>query len=152
MHVIAAKAQAFGEALDPSFRTYQEQVVANAKAFATGLTNHGFRLCSGGTDNHLLLVDLRNRDAELTGAEVESWLGEAGIVVNKNGIPNDPRPPMITSGLRFGTPATTTRGLREDEMQQVADWIERVVASGGSEASTIREEVRTLCTQFPLPH
>ena len=152
MHVIAAKAQAFGEALDPSFCEYQKQVVANAKALANGLTQHGFRLCSGGTDNHLLLVDLRNRDADLTGAEVESWLGNAGIVVNKNGIPNDPRPPMVTSGLRFGTPATTTRGLGEAEMQQVADWIERVVASRGEVAASVREEVRSLCIQFPLPH
>ena len=152
MHVIAAKAQAFGEALEPSFREYQTQVVANAKALAKGLTGHGFRLCSGGTDNHLLLVDLRDRDADLTGAEVEAWLGDAGIVVNKNGIPNDPRPPMVTSGLRFGTPATTTRGLGEAEMQQVADWIERVVASRGEAAAAVREEVRSLCAQFPLPH
>ena len=152
MHVIAAKAQAFGEALEPSFREYQTQVVANAKALAKGLTGHGFRLCSGGTDNHLLLVDLRDRDADLTGAEVEAWLGDAGIVVNKNGIPNDPRPPMVTSGLRFGTPATTTRGLGEAEMQQVADWIERVVASRGEAAASVREEVRSLCAQFPLPH
>ena len=152
MHVIAAKAQAFGEALEPSFQEYQTQVVANAKALAKGLTGHGFRLCSGGTDNHLLLVDLRDRDADLTGAEVEAWLGEAGIVVNKNGIPNDPRPPMVTSGLRFGTPATTTRGLGEAEMQQVADWIERVVASRGEAAESVREEVRSLCVQFPLPH
>ncbi|MEC8102011.1 MAG: serine hydroxymethyltransferase, partial [Planctomycetota bacterium] len=152
MHVIAAKAQAFGEALEPSFREYQTQVVANAKALAHGLTGHGFRLCSGGTDNHLLLVDLRDRDADLTGAEVEAWLGDAGIVVNKNGIPNDPRPPMVTSGLRFGTPATTTRGLGEAEMQQVADWIERVVASRGEAAASVREEVRSLCAQFPLPH
>ena len=100
----------------------------------------------------MLLVDLRDRDADLTGAEVEAWLGEAGIVVNKNGIPNDPRPPMVTSGLRFGTPATTTRGLGEAEMQQVADWIERVVASRGEAAESVREEVRSLCVQFPLPH
>ena len=152
MHVIAAKAQAFGEALEPSFREYQTQVVANAKALAKGLTGHGFRLCSGGTDNHLLLVDLRDRDADLTGAEVEAWLGDAGIVVNKNGIPNDPRPPMVTSGLRFCTPATTTRGLGEAEMQLVADWIERVVASRGEAAASVREEVRSLYAQFPLPH
>ena len=113
MHAITAKAVAFGEALKPDFTTYCEQVVANARALAEALVGLGYRLCSGGTDNHLMLVDLQPRDAELTGADAEAWLGLAGIVVNKNGIPNDPRPPMVTSGLRLGTPALTTRGLKE---------------------------------------
>ncbi|HJN71774.1 MAG TPA: serine hydroxymethyltransferase, partial [Phycisphaerales bacterium] len=102
MHIIAAKAVAFGEALQPSFKDYAKQIVMNASALADALVSHGYRLCSGGTDNHLMLVDLRPRDAALTGADAEDWLGAAGIVVNKNGIPNDPRKPMVTSGLRLG--------------------------------------------------
>jgi len=112
MHAIGAKAVAFGEALQPGFRTYAGQVVANAGALAGALTEHGFRITSGGTDNHLMLVDLRPRGAELTGADAEAWLEAAGIITNKNGIPSDPRPPRVTSGLRLGTPATTTRGMK----------------------------------------
>ena len=154
MHVITAKAVAFGEALKPEFRTYCEQVVANARALAEALVGHGYRLCSGGTDNHVMLVDLQPRDAELTGADAEKWLESAGIIVNKNGIPNDPRPPMVTSGLRLGTPALTTRGLKEAEMVQVAAWLDRVMASGGDPAtcSEVREEIRRFCERFPLPH
>ncbi|MFO0962484.1 MAG: serine hydroxymethyltransferase [Phycisphaerales bacterium] len=154
MHVIAAKAVAFGEALRPEFKTYQQQVVRNAQALAAALTERGYRLCTGGTDNHLMLVDLRTRDAELTGADAEKWLGAAGIVVNKNGIPNDPRPPMVTSGLRLGTPALTTRGLREAEMRQVAQWLDRVMGAKGSaqETAAVREEIRAFCARFPLPH
>ena len=154
MHQITAKAVAFGEALKPEFRTYSKQVVANAAALAEALVGHGYRLCSGGTDNHLMLVDLRPRDETLTGADAETWLGSAGIVVNKNGIPNDPRPPMVTSGLRLGTPALTTRGLKEAEMVQVAQWLDRVMSSGGDEAvcAEVREEIRTFCERFPLPH
>jgi len=154
MHIIAAKAVAFGEALRPDFTRYCHQVVVNAKALAAALTKSGYRLCTGGTDNHLMLVDLRPRDAELTGADAEKWLERAGIVVNKNGIPNDPRPPMVTSGLRLGTPALTTRGMREPEMVKVAAWLDRVMASRGDEATAtaVRREIAEFCARFPLPH
>jgi len=154
MHVIAAKAVAFGEALRPEFRDYCERVVANARALAAALAARGYRLCSGGTDNHLMLVDLRARDAALTGADAERWLEAAGMIVNKNGIPNDPRPPMVTSGLRLGTPALTTRGLGEGEMAQVAEWLDRVLAGRGDEATSraVRAEIRAFCGGFPLPH
>ncbi len=154
MHVIAAKAVAFGEALKPEFKTYCEQVVRNSRALAKALTARGYRLCSGGTDNHLMLVDLRTRDAELTGADAEKWLEKAGIICNKNGIPNDPRSPVVTSGLRLGTPALTTRGLREAEMESVAGWLDAVMGSKGDAATTarVREEIREFCARFPLPH
>ncbi|MCH2161239.1 MAG: serine hydroxymethyltransferase [Phycisphaerales bacterium] len=154
MHAITGKAVAFGEALKPEFTTYCKQVVANAKALAAGLVEHGYRLCSGGTDNHLMLVDLQPRDADLTGADAEAWLEQAGIIVNKNGIPNDPRPPMVTSGLRLGTPALTTRGLGESEMATVTAWLDRVMAAKGDPAvaSEVREEIRGFCERFPLPH
>jgi glycine hydroxymethyltransferase len=154
MHIIAAKAVAFGEALEPSFKDYARQVVANAAALADALTGHGYRLCSGGTDNHLMLVDLRPRDAELTGADAEAWLETAGIIVNKNGIPNDPRKPMVTSGLRLGTPALTTRGLKEDDIREVAGLIDRVLDASGDPGvcAEVRDEVRAMCQRFPLPH
>ncbi len=154
MHIIAAKAVAFGEALRPEFKSYARQVVSNAKALAEALVGHGYRLCSGGTDNHLMLVDLRARDAALTGADAEKWLEAAGMICNKNGIPYDPRPPMVTSGLRLGTPALTTRGLKEREMRQVAAWIDRVLASHGdaATASAVRAEIRQFCGGFPLLH
>jgi glycine hydroxymethyltransferase len=154
MHAISAKAVAFGEALRPEFAGYCRQVVANAKALAAALAARGYRLCSGGTDNHLMLVDLRTRDADLTGADAERWLEQAGMVVNKNGIPNDPRPPMVTSGLRLGTPALTTRGLREREMERVAEWLDRVLLSKGEPATAeaVRGEIREFCGGFPLPH
>ncbi|MGA1400294.1 MAG: serine hydroxymethyltransferase, partial [Phycisphaerales bacterium] len=152
MHVIGAKAVAFGEALRPEFTTYCRQVVANAQALADALARRGYRLCTGGTENHLMLVDLRARDAELTGADAEKWLEAAGIVVNKNGIPNDPRPPMVTSGLRLGTPALTTRGLGPAEMDRVAGWIDRVMAAKGegSETASVRAEIREFCRGYPL--
>ncbi len=154
MHIIAAKAVAFGEALKPSFAEYCRQVVANAKTLAAELKSRGYRLCSGGTDNHLMLVDLRGRDAALTGADAEKWLEKSGIICNKNGIPNDPRPPMVTSGLRLGTPALTTRGLREAEMKRVAAWLDEVMGSKGDAAACakVREEIRAFCAEFPLPH
>ncbi len=154
MHIIAAKAIAFGEALRPEFADYSKQVVANAKALAAALTERGYRLCTGGTDNHLMLVDLRQRSADLTGADAEKWLESAGIICNKNGIPNDPRPPMVTSGLRLGTPALTTRGLREPQMVQVAGWLDRVMGSKGdaAECAAVRGEIREFCTRFPMPH
>jgi glycine hydroxymethyltransferase len=154
MHIIAAKAIAFGEALRPEFTAYSKQVVANAKALAAALTERGYRLCTGGTDNHLMLVDLRQRSADLTGADAEKWLESAGIICNKNGIPNDPRPPMVTSGLRLGTPALTSRGLREPQMVQVAGWLDRVMGSkgDGAECAAVRGEIREFCTRFPMPH
>lgn len=152
MHIIASKAVAFGEALQPSFKTYCAQVVKNAKALAAALAQRRYRLCSGGTDNHLMLVDLRKRDANLTGADAEKWLESAGIITNKNGIPNDPRPPRVTSGLRLGTPALTTRGLKEAEMSQVAEWIDRVLGSAGDAATCekVRVEIVEFCKGFPL--
>lgn len=154
MHIITAKAVAFGEALKPEFKSYQQQVIKNAQALAAALTNHGFRITSGGTDNHLMLVDLTVKDSELTGKGAEKWLEMAGLITNKNGIPDDPRSPMITSGVRLGTPATTTRGFREAEMNQIAEWINRVIESKGDEGTinAVREEVRSLCARFPLQH
>ncbi|MFK7959934.1 MAG: serine hydroxymethyltransferase [Phycisphaerales bacterium] len=154
MHCIAAKAVAFGEALDPSFKVYAQQVVDNAQALAAALVERRYRLCSGGTDNHLMLVDLQTRDADLTGADAEKWLESAGIITNKNGIPNDPRPPMVTSGLRLGTPALTTRGMKQAEMVQVADLIDRVMDARGDEATcrAVRDDVSALCRAFPMPH
>ena len=152
MHIIAAKAVAFGEALKPEFTGYCRQVVSNAQALAKALTERGYRLCTGGTDNHLMLVDLRQRSADLTGADAEKWLETAGIICNKNGIPFDPRPPMVTSGLRLGTPALTTRGLKEREMVQVADWLDRVMGAKGdaAECARVRAEIREFCVRFPL--
>jgi len=152
MHVIAAKAVAFGEALQPAFKTYAANIVENAIALSSALVEHGYRLCSGGTDNHLMLVDLRPRDENLTGADAEDWLGAAGIVVNKNGIPNDPRKPMVTSGLRLGTAALTTRGLQVQDMQTIASMIDRVLVSGGDAevCKAVKDEVRTLCDKYPL--
>ncbi len=159
MHVIAAKAVALGEALRPEFKAYQRQVVANAKALAKALQNLGYRITSGGTDNHLMLVDLTAKNPELTGKDAEKWLETAGIITNKNGIPDDPRPPMVTSGVRLGTPATTTRGFLEPEMEQIAAWIDRVLDAGlrgesalAAETAAVRSEIRALCVRFPLPH
>ena len=154
MHTIAAKAVCFGEALDPSFKKYAAQVVKNAKALASALKENGYRLVSGGTDNHLMLVDLREKDAELTGADAEQWLEKAGIISNKNGIPQDPRPPMKTSGVRLGTPALTTRGMGEEEMKAVAGLIDRVLSAKGDDnvCNEVRSEVVDLCKQFLMPH
>ncbi len=154
MHIIAAKAVAFGEDLKPAFAEYSRQIVKNAKALAAGLTSRGYRLVSGGTDNHLMLVDLRAKGDHLTGADVEKALEAAGIIANKNGVPNDPRPPKVTSGVRLGTPALTTRGLKEKEMEAVADFIDRaVIAKDDSTAlSRIRGEVAEFCKNFPMPH
>ncbi len=150
MHVIAAKAVAFKEALSPEFRTYQRQIVMNAKALANGLLRRGFRLVSGGTDNHLILLDLR--ETELTGKVAQETLDRARITVNKNAIPFDPRPPFVTSGIRLGTPAVTTRGMQEREMDLIADLIARALQKVGDERGLekIGEEVRELCRQFPI--
>jgi glycine hydroxymethyltransferase len=154
MHVIAAKAVAFHEALQPAFRDYARQIVANARALAEALQAKGYRLTSGGTDNHLMLVDLRSRDADLTGADAQNWLEQAGIITNKNGVPQDPRPPMKTSGLRLGTPALTTRGMKEAQMRQVADLIDRVLGAKGDAdvCAQVRDDVAALCARFAMPH
>ncbi len=159
MHVIAAKAVAFGECLRPEFKTYAHQVVKNAKALADALTKLNYRLTSGGTDNHLLLVDLRKRHEALTGADASKWLEKSGIISNMNGIPSDPRPPKVTSGLRLGTPAITTRGLKEADMATVASFIDRALVAGlageaefATVSAQVREDVRRLCDRFPLPH
>src|SRR5690606_17901664 len=143
MHVIAGKAVCFGEALQPAFKRYAKQVVANAKALAAALTERGYRLVSGGTDNHLMLVDLRKKSESLTGADAEKWLEQAGIITNKTGIPTDPRPPKVTSGLRLGAPALTTRGFKEAEMKTVAELIDRVLSGGGDErtSTAVRKQV-----------
>lgn len=150
MHVIAAKAVAFQEALQPAFRDYQAQIVKNAKAVADTLMKEGFRLVSGGTDNHLMLVDLT--EAGVTGRDAQEVLDRAGITVNKNGIPFDTRGPMVTSGIRIGTPALTTRGMKEDEMRLIAGWIARVLRDPGNEAlvAEVRAEVSALCERFSL--
>ncbi|HIC62252.1 MAG TPA: serine hydroxymethyltransferase, partial [Marine Group III euryarchaeote] len=154
MHVIAGKAVCFGEALDPSFRTYAKNIVENAHALSEALVSRGYRLVSGGTDNHLMLVDLREKIPENTGKEVAIWLENAGMITNHNGIPKDPRPPMQTSGLRIGTPAVTTRGMGTKEMDKIADWMDRVILSKGalSVQDDVREEVAIFCSKFPLPH
>jgi glycine hydroxymethyltransferase len=150
MHVIAAKAVAFLEALQPEFKDYQRQVVVNAKAMANRMLERGYRIVSGGTDNHLFLIDLSNKN--VTGKDADAALGRANITVNKNAVPNDPRPPAVTSGLRIGTPASTTRGFKEAEVRQVADWIADVLDAEGAEATIerVRGEVVALCKRFPV--
>ena len=150
MHVIAAKAVAFQEALQPPFKAYAQQVVANARALAAALQARGFRIVSGGTDNHLFLLDLTTRT--VTGKDADAALGRAHITVNKNAVPNDPRPPTVTSGLRIGTPAITTRGFKEAEMQRLANWIADVLDHFGDESvvERVRAEVVTLCARFPV--
>ena len=152
MHIIAAKAVAFGEALKPEFKDYCSRVVANARALAAALTQRGYRITTGGTDNHLMLVDLRPKSPDLTGADAEKWLEAAGLITNKNGIPNDPRPPKFTSGIRLGTPATTTRGFGTAEMASVATWFDEVLSSKGDPGATerVRAAVAGLCAKFPL--
>ena len=154
MHVISGKAVAFGEALRPSFREYAKRVVDNAQALASGLASCGYRLCTGGTDNHLMLVDLRTRSQSLTGCDAERWLEQAGIIVNKNGIPGDPRPPMVTSGLRLGTAAVTTRGFGDKEMFETALMIDRVLDSEGDQQiiQNVRSEVSALSEKHALLH
>ena len=150
MHVIAAKAVALQEASTPAFRDYQRQILANAKALAEGLVRRGFRLLTGGTDNHLMMMDLRG--TELTGKLAEETLDRARITVNKNTVPNDPRSPFVTSGVRIGTPAVTSRGMKEAEMDTVADLIRRALDRIGDAAAlaAIGNEVRDLCARFPI--
>jgi glycine hydroxymethyltransferase len=150
MHIIAAKAVCLKEAAEPSFVDYQQRIVANAKALAAALTAAGFRLVSGGTDNHLMLVDVFSKG--ITGKVAEAALGKAGITVNKNAIPFDQNPPMVASGIRVGTPAVTTRGMGEREMQTIADLIARALRTPEDDAALgmVRTEVETLCRKFPL--
>ena len=153
-HVIAAKAVAFREAAMPEFRDYAAAIVTNAAALAAALGQEGFRLVSGGTDNHLMLVDLRNFDAELTGKDAQTALDKAGITLNKNTIPDDPRSPFVTSGLRIGTPAVTTQGMGEPEMAQIAAFIAEALRERDDEAAlaSVRERVVALCAGFtPYP-
>jgi len=156
MHVIAAKAVAFGEALRPGFKDYAAQVVTNARAMADQLMKGGINIVSGGTDNHLMLADLRPKG--VTGKATEAALGRAHITCNKNGVPFDPEKPFVTSGIRLGTPAGTTRGFGEAEFRQIADWIVEVVdglAANGEEGNTeveaaVKAKVSALCARFPM--
>ncbi|QDK37806.1 serine hydroxymethyltransferase [Bdellovibrio sp. NC01] len=149
-HVIAGKAVAFKEALQPEFKKYSEMVIQNAKALADEMLSQGFKLVTGGTDNHLILVDLSDR--EITGKLAENSLDEAGITVNKNTVPNEKRSPFVTSGVRIGTPALTTRGMGPAEMKQIAKWISQVLnnAEDASVKNRVHEEVKQLCKQFPI--
>lgn len=150
MHVIAAKAVCFKEALQDDFKAYQRQVVQNAKAMASVIQERGYDIISGGTENHLMLISLVRQG--LTGKEADKWLGDAFITVNKNAVPNDPQSPFVTSGIRIGTPAVTTRGFKEAEVTELAAWICDVLDSKGDKAviDTIREKVKVLCTKFPV--
>lgn len=147
MHIIAAKAVALKEAMTPEFKAYQNQIVKNAKALAETLLENGLRLVSGGTDNHLMLVDVR--PFGLTGKEAERLLEEIGITVNKNAIPFDPQPPTITSGIRIGTPAVTTRGMKENEMKEIGDIIAKCLKKE-EDKEVLKDRVRSLCEAYPL--
>jgi glycine hydroxymethyltransferase len=150
MHVIAAKAVAFAEALLPEFKGYQEQVLLNAKTMSSVLISRGYNIVSGGTDNHLLLVDLINKD--ITGKDADAALGRANITVNKNSVPNDPRSPFVTSGLRLGTPAVTTRGFREKEITLLSNWVADILDDINNETAIarVKEDVLRLCREFPV--
>ena len=150
MHAIAGKAVAFKEALEPSFTAYQQQVLDNARAMADALVERGYQIVSGGTDNHLFLLDLI--DKNITGKDADAALGRANITVNKNAVPNDTRSPFVTSGLRLGSPASTTRGFKEVEMRMVANWIADILDSLGDESivDAVREQVKTLCARHPV--
>ena len=150
MHAIAAKAVALKEALTPEFKSYQEQVAKNAGRLADGLVKRGYNLVSGGTDNHLMLVDLRNKG--ITGKDAETALDASGITLNKNAVPFDDKPPMVTSGVRIGTPAVTTRGMKETEMDKIAEYIDKVLSNIGNEGvySEVRKAVGDLCKRFPV--
>jgi glycine hydroxymethyltransferase len=151
-HAIAGKAVAFREAAHPSFKEYAHQIVTNASALAEALAGEGFRLVSGGTDNHLMVVDLRPFDAELTGKVAQITLDEAGITLNKNTVPDDPRSPFVTSGLRIGTPSVTTQGMEEPQMVQIASFIAHALRArdDASALAAIKADVATLCAQFPV--
>jgi glycine hydroxymethyltransferase len=150
MHIIMAKAVAFGEALQPSFKDYAVQIIKNAKRLSQKMLEMGYDIVSGGTDNHLMLIDLSNKN--ITGKQAENALGLAGITVNKNMVPFDKRSPFVTSGIRIGTPAVTTRGMKENEMDAIAEFINRAICNFEDEKAlaTIRDEVKVLCSGFPL--
>ncbi len=150
MHIIAAKAVCLGEALDPGFKVYQQQVIDNCKALGDALIAKGFDLVTGGTDNHLILIDLQKMG--VTGKEMQHKLDEVYITANKNAVPNDPQSPFVTSGIRVGTPAVTTRGFKEPEMEQIADFIYRVATDFEASAPEVRAQVEALCGRFPLPY
>ncbi|MCW7999983.1 serine hydroxymethyltransferase, partial [Clostridium sp. cpc1] len=147
MHIIAAKAVSFGEALTDEFKDYQKQIIKNAKVLAEGLKEEGFRLVSDGTDNHLILLDVRNK--KLTGKEAEELLDEIGITTNKNTIPFDPESPFVTSGLRIGTPAVTTRGMKEEDMKEIAK-IMGLALDKNNDRDMVKNKVKDLCNKFPL--
>jgi glycine hydroxymethyltransferase len=151
MHVIAAKAVAFGEALKPEFKKYAKQILKNAKTLEKELTKRGAQILFGGTENHMIVVDTV-KSYGITGKEAEHWLDEAGITINKNVIPDDPRGPLDPSGVRIGVPAITTRGLKEKETKIIAGWIDETFRSGGNKKvlASIRKEVKALCKQFPV--
>jgi glycine hydroxymethyltransferase len=150
MHVIAAKAVAFGENLQPGFRIYAEQIIKNAHALAAALVKRNYNIISGGTDNHLMLIDLRNKN--ITGKDAQEALDLAGITVNKNAVPFDDKSPLITSGIRIGTPAITTRGMKEPEMEMIAEFIDRVLTNPADTKThtQVSEDVKKLCAKFPL--
>ncbi|HFQ13764.1 MAG TPA: serine hydroxymethyltransferase, partial [Gammaproteobacteria bacterium] len=150
MHVIAAKAVAFKEALQPDFREYQQQVVANARAMANVFIERGFEVVSGGTDNHLFLVSFIKQG--LTGKDVDAWLGAANITINKNAVPNDPQSPFVTSGIRIGTPAATTRGFGESECRDLANWMCDIIDAGGDQAviDKVKTQVLEVCKRLPV--
>jgi glycine hydroxymethyltransferase len=150
VHIIAAKAVAFKEALEPEFKAYSAQVIANARTMTRVLQKRGYKIVSGGTDNHLFLLDLV--DKNVTGKDADAALGRAHMTVNKNAVPNDPRPPFVTSGLRIGSPAMTTRGFKEAEAEQVANWIAEVLEHMGDESTVerVRKDVTALCRRFPV--
>lgn len=148
MHVIAGKAVCFGEALKPEFKEYQKQIVKNAKVLSEELLKLGFNLVSGGTDNHLILIDLRNKG--ITGKELEIKLDDVGITVNKNAVPFDTEKPSVTSGIRIGTPAVTTRGFKEEEMIKIAQLINMTVKSYEDKKDEIKGEVTKICAKYPL--
>lgn len=147
-HVIAGKAVCFGEALKPEFKAYQEQVVKNAKALAAALVKQGFNILTGGTDNHLMLIDLRGM--EVTGKELQNRCDEVYLTLNKNAVPNDPRSPFVTSGVRVGTPAVTSRGLKEEDMEKIAECIWLAATDFENKADYIRAEVTKICTKYPI--
>jgi glycine hydroxymethyltransferase len=148
MHVIAAKAVCFKEAMSDEFKNYQKKVIENAHTLANALIERGFNLVSGGTDNHLMLVDLRNK--EITGKEAEHLLDEIGITVNKNTVPFETQSPFVTSGIRIGTPATTTRGFGKDEMIEIADIISWTITNRNNDLTPAKERVEALCKKIPL--
>jgi len=152
MHVIAAKAVAFKEALSPGFKRYQQQVIANARTLAQGLLDRGYKIVSGGTDTHLMLVNLTNKS--ITGKEADAALDAAGIIVNKNAVPYDEKPPAVASGIRLGTPIVSTRGMKEAEMREIVTLVDRVLQHRQDPAvlDEVRGQAKALCSRFPIFH